>query len=74
MWAGRDTETAEAVPPGRGGTEPYFIRPFDDPGFLAAVANGSMPLTDLLMHRPAGKWAVDATEYGFRGDDSVARV
>ena len=74
MWAGRDAEEPGSIPPGRGPTEPYFIRPFKNISFLEAVQNGSMPLTGLLVHRSEGNWAVPAAEYMFHGADSVTRV
>ncbi len=73
-WTGRDAEEPGAIPPGRGATEPYFIRAFDALPAFAAVANGSTPVTELLARRPEGAWAVDGSRYVFRQADSVTRV
>ena len=46
-WQRRDAELPDAIPPGRGREEDYVVGPLWDRGALRAIANGSMPVTEV---------------------------
>ena len=46
-WQRRDAELPDAIPPGRGRDEDYSVGPLWDRGALRAIANGSVPVTEV---------------------------
>lgn len=46
-WQRRDAELPDAIPPGRNREEDYIVGPLWDRGALRAIANGSMPVTEV---------------------------
>ena len=52
-WQRRDAELPDAIPPGCDRDEDYVVGPLWDRGALRAIANGSMPVTEVLM-QPRG--------------------